>query len=342
MFASFTLAALALALTTAAPDTTELNADSLLRVLKQGGYTILLRHARTDKSYMDDPRTAPLDDRTKQRNLSDAGVADARAIGLVMRTAGIPIGEIVSSPLFRARETAQIAFGEPALSAELMSLTATPDQRALVFKSAARGTNRVIVTHHFIIERYVPGIELGEIAESEAAVVRTTPNGEMTMVGRFTLADWERLSGGKTAVASATERQAEQNLFKALHGGGGQLRAAPGASASLQPFDWTATPATRLAGLYLHAFNSGDAEQMRAFIDNSLVADPNRSTQQRVETYRTMFGEHGAISIVGTESALHNEARIRVRSKRGEFSVIVTVSPSDHARAESVRLVGAQ
>jgi hypothetical protein len=244
--------------------------------------------------------------------------------------------------MFRAKETAQIAFGEPTLSAELMSLTATPDQRALVFKSAARGTNRVIVTHHFIIERYVPGIKLGDIGESEAAVVRISPNGEISMVGRLTLADWERLSGGKTAAASEKERQEEQNRFRALHGGGGQLRPAPGSGDSLKPFDWTATPATRLAGLYLHAFNSGDAEQMRAFIDKSLVADPNRGTEQRVETYRTMFNEHGAISIVGTESALHNEARIRVRSKRGEFSVIVTVNPEDHARASSIRMVGAQ
>lgn len=342
MLVSLAIAALAVTVTTTASDTTELKADSLLQVLKQGGYTIMLRHARTDRSYMDDPRTAPLDDRTKQRNLSDAGVADAKAIGLVMRNAGIPIGEIVSSPMFRSKETAQMAFGEPALSAELMSLTATAEQRALVLKAPKPGTNRAIVTHHFIIERYVPGIKLGDIGESEAAVVRTTPNGDIVMVGRFTLADWERLSGGKTADASDKQKKDDRSLFAAIHGGAGRLHPPPGSSDSLQPFDWTATPATRLAGLYLHAFNSGDAEQMRAFIDKSLVPDPNRGTEQRVATYREMFNDHGAISIVGTESALHNEARIRVRSKRGEFSVIVTVSPSDHARAESVRLVGVQ
>ncbi|MGH7713496.1 MAG: hypothetical protein ACREOG_19570, partial [Gemmatimonadaceae bacterium] len=134
----------------------------------------------------------------------------------------------------------------------------------------------------------------------------------------------------------------ERNLFRALHGGGGQLRPPPGSSDSLRPFVWTATPATRLAGLYFHAFNSGDAEQMRAFIDKSLVADPNRSTDVRVEAYRGTFRDHGAIQIVGTENALHNEATIRVRSKRGEFSVIVTVSASDHARAESIKMVAAQ
>jgi len=342
MFASLAIAALAVTVTTTPPDTTELKADSLLQVLKQGGYTIVLRHARTDRSYMDDPRTAPLDDRTKQRNLSGAGVADAKAIGLVMRKAAIPIGEIVSSPMFRSKETAQMAFGEPALSAELMSLTATPEQRALVLKAPKPGTNRAIVTHHFIIERYVPGIKLGDIGESEAAVVRTTPNGDIVMVGRFTLADWERLSGGKTADASDKQKKDDRSLFAAIHGGGGRLHPPPGSSDSLQPFVWTATPATRLAGLYLHTFNTGDAEQMRAFIDKSLVADPNRSTERRVETYRTMFSEHGAISIVGTESALHNEATIRVRSKRGEFSIIVTVSPDDHNKASSIRMVGGQ
>jgi phosphohistidine phosphatase SixA len=342
MFSSLTVAAVSLGLWFTPADTTEPSADSLIKALKQGGYTIILRHARTDRSYMDDPRTAPLDDRTKQRNLSEAGVADARAIGFVMRTAQIPFGEIVSSPMFRAKETAQMAFGEPTLSKELMSLTATPEQRALVAKVPAHGTNRAIVTHHFIIERYVPGIKLGDIGESEATVIRSAPNGDIQMVGRFTLADWNRLSGGKTTVASAKEKEETNNLFRAIHGGGGQLQPPPGASANLQPFVWTATPATRVAGLYMHTFNTGDAAQMRAFIEKSLVPDPNRTTDQRVETYRTMFDQHGALQPLGTERAEHNEATIRVKSKMGEFSLVVTVSMDDHAKATSIQMVGAR
>jgi len=256
------------AVSLAVPDTTELNADSLLKLMKQGGYTVLLRHARTDRSYMDDPRTAPLDDRTKQRNLSDAGVADAKAIGLVMREAGISFAEIVSSPMFRSKETAQLAFGEPALSRELMSLTASPEQRALVLKSPPPGTNRAIVTHHFIIERYVPGIKLGDIGESEAAVVRTMPNGDIAMVGRFTLADWQRLSGGKTGTINAAEQEQSRVLFQAIHGAGGapgQVHPPPGSAANVQPFDWKATPATQLVGYYLHAFNSGGVDYLAAY-----------------------------------------------------------------------------
>ncbi len=343
MFASLTLAALAVALTTTAPDTTELKADSLLKVLKQGGYTILLRHARTDRSVTDDPRYVDASDRTKQRNLSDAGIADSKAIGLVMREAGIPFSEIVSSPLFRTKETAQMAFREPTTSLLLRTMEQTPEQRALIVKAPTPGTNRALVTHHFIIELYVPGINFGDIGESEAAVVRTTPNGDITLVGRFLLADWERLSGGKTGpVTVAGGHQPPPNAHR-RPANGSQLRPPQGSSEVLQPFDWTATPATRLAGMYLHAFSSGDAEQMRAFIDKSLVADPNRSTDQRVEAYRGMFSDHGAMSIVGMQSSSsHTEATIRVRSKRGEFNLIVIVSPSDHARAESIRMAGGQ
>jgi broad specificity phosphatase PhoE len=97
MFATLKLAALAFALARAGGDSTELKADSLLKVLRKGGYTILLRHARTDYSFNENP-SATTADRSTQRNLSEAGVADARAIGQVMRSTGIPVGEILSSP----------------------------------------------------------------------------------------------------------------------------------------------------------------------------------------------------------------------------------------------------
>jgi hypothetical protein len=104
------LLAFTLAVAPAVQDTTELPADSLLKVLRQGGYTILLRHARTDRSVMDQPNYSN-SDRSTQRNLNAAGVLDAKAIGDVIRSAKIPIGEIVSSPMFRTKETAQMAFG---------------------------------------------------------------------------------------------------------------------------------------------------------------------------------------------------------------------------------------
>jgi phosphohistidine phosphatase SixA len=334
------LLAFTLAVAPAVQDTTELPADSLLKVLRQGGYTILLRHARTDRSVMDQPNYSN-SDRSTQRNLNAAGVLDAKAIGDVIRSAKIPIGEIVSSPMFRTKETAQMAFGEPILSAELRTLDDTPEQRALVAKIPAKGTNRALVTHHFVIERHVPGISLGEIGESEAAVIRTDGAGTIHYVGRFTLQDWSRLSGGKTgplSVAGHTPPPGGHGAFASDRA----LQPPPGSSATVPPFVWTATAATKIAGLYLHAFNTGDDTHMRAFIERYLTSDPDRPVDARVATYREMFREHGPVSIVGTERATAAEATVRVRSKRGEFSVSITVSSGDSTRASSIRLLAGQ
>jgi phosphohistidine phosphatase SixA len=320
MLSSITLAALTVTLA-AAPQSTELDADSLLKVLRQGGYTILLRHARSDYTSKDDPDYSNTD-RTTQRNLSGAGVADAKAIGQVMRSAGIPIGEVVSSPMFRTKETAQMAFGEPTLTQVLRTLEGTPEQRALLVKAPPRGTNRALVTHHFVIERWVPGIRPGDIAESEGVVLRAGAGDEIQLVGRFKLADWTRLSGGRTGNAEPTR----------MHGGG-----VPAPTGPARPFVWTETPATRVAGLYLHAFNSGAEAQMRAFIEKSLVADANRTTEQRVETYRELLKQHGHFAVVGTDSATATEAAIRLRSNQGELQLLVTLSAQDSTRASSIR-----
>jgi phosphohistidine phosphatase SixA len=320
MLSSLTLAALAATMAMAqAP--TEPDADSLLRALRQGGYTILLRHARTDYTSKDDPNYSNTD-RTTQRNLSGAGVADAKAIGLVMRNAGIRFSEIASSPMFRTMETAEMAFGAPTAAPELRTLAGTAEQRALLARAPAPGTNRALVTHHFVIERWVPGIRPGDIAESEGVVLSAGAGDEIQLVGRFKLADWARLSGGRTGTAEPV----------GMHAGG--ITAPTGAA---RPFVWTETPATRVAGLYLHAFNSGDEAQMRQFIESSLVADANRSTEQRVETYRTLLREHGHFAIVGTDSASASEATIRLRSNQGELQLLVTLSPLDSSRASSIR-----
>lgn len=332
MFAVLKAATLAFAVATASQDTTELQPDSLLKVLKRGGYTIVLRHARTDMTSVDEQGYSN-SDRTTQRNLSGAGVADAKAIGRVMKTAGIPFGEILSSPMFRTVETAQMAFGEPKTTALLRQQQPSAEQRALFTQAAAPGTNRAIVTHHFLIETYVPGITPGAIGESEAVVIRTGSDGKIVRVGRFKLVDWARLPGGAAATPAAFVG----------HGAGGSGRLTPpDASSGLTPWVWTATSATKLAGLYLHNFNSGDDAQMRAFIEKSLVIDASRPTETRLETFRAMFKEHGPITVVGTVSATATEATIRAKSRRGEFNLVVTVSPTDAERASSIRIVGQQ
>jgi phosphohistidine phosphatase SixA len=190
------LAALALtAYAAVAPaQSSELRGEQLMHALRNGGYTILLRHARTDRSFKEAMGYVPVE-RSAQRNLTDDGVHDAKLMGVVLKKYEIPIGEIVASPMYRTRETAEYAAGTPTSSIVLRSYPPTDEQAMLVAQSPKPGTNRLLVTHHFVIEKHVPGIKPGEIGESEAAIIQTTSDGRVQLVGRITLSDWEKLAG---------------------------------------------------------------------------------------------------------------------------------------------------
>jgi broad specificity phosphatase PhoE len=95
-------------------------APALIAALKAGGVVAVMRHAITDRSQLD---TGDLTSRAGQRNLSAAGRAQAVAVGLAMTRLRIPLGEVLTSPVFRALDTADLAFGarrvvEPLLTAD--------------------------------------------------------------------------------------------------------------------------------------------------------------------------------------------------------------------------------
>lgn len=77
-------------------------------LLRAGGLNLYLRHAVTDRSQFDTGRRG---DRAGQRNLSEAGRAQARALGEAFRRHAIPVAEVLSSEVFRALDTAELAFG---------------------------------------------------------------------------------------------------------------------------------------------------------------------------------------------------------------------------------------
>src|SRR5437763_387827 len=83
---------------------------ALVQKLRQGGYVLYLRHASTDFS-QNDARMTSYEDCTNQRNLTDKGRAEARALGEQLRRLAIPIGPVYASPFCRTMETARLAFG---------------------------------------------------------------------------------------------------------------------------------------------------------------------------------------------------------------------------------------
>jgi hypothetical protein len=258
-------------------------------------------------------------------------------MGVVFRKYGISFSEIVSSPMYRCVETAEYAVGKPtSTTMVLRTFPATPEQAALVFKAPKRGTNRLIVTHHFVIETHVTGIKPGDVGESEAAVVRHKPDGTIELVGRITLDDWQKLANPDGASAQPAADQ------KASGGGHGGALAALGRiihgspENESKPVDVPDTHAGHVAKEYIAAFNTGSADKMRAYMQDWMVVNPARTTEERLATYRQLFDEHGPLTIVKVEKSEALEVIFGMRSKRGNFRLTVKSSEAEPMRAQSV------
>jgi phosphohistidine phosphatase SixA len=153
----------------------ELAGPALLVALRQGGFVLYFRHARTDFS-QDDTDLSDLSNCATQRNLSAEGRTQARLIGEGIAALEIPIGEVLSSELCRTQETAKLAFGRITPMPDLTSFgTASSEAeeqeraaalRRLLATPPAPGTNSVLVGHLFNIQA-AANISL---AEGEAAI----------------------------------------------------------------------------------------------------------------------------------------------------------------------------
>ena len=306
------LLTLALASLTGPARPAELRGEPLMAALKGGGFTVVLRHARTDRTFQEAMGTIPAS-RAQQRNLNDDGVRDARLMGVVFRKYGIPFGDIISSPMYRTMETAEYAVGPAASTIVLRTFPTGEEARRLIAERPKPGTNRLLVTHHFVIETHVPGIKPGDIAESEAVVVHTTKDGGIELVGKILLADWREL-GGATAPAVPTGAPA-------IHG---------------TAFSYPETAVGRLALDYIKAFSSGDTAVMRRFIESSLETDPSRPVADRLASFTKLYADLGPLHVVGIEAPATRELTLLTHAKRGMVKVVVKASEAQEGRAASI------
>lgn len=88
--------------------------DPFWRLLREGGCTVLMRHAQTEAGVGDPPGFTLGQCRT-QRNLSASGREQSRRVGDAFRREGIAIASVRSSAWCRCVDTAQLAFGRHAL-----------------------------------------------------------------------------------------------------------------------------------------------------------------------------------------------------------------------------------
>jgi phosphohistidine phosphatase SixA len=171
----------------------------ILKTLHGGGYVIVVRHGATHNDQADvDP--LHLDNVAQQRQLNDKGRADARAVGAVLKTAGVPIGRCYSSRFQRAVETARLIAGkdpEATLDVSEGGLVVTPNEnnrraqalRRMIATTPDAGTNTLIVTHKPNILDAL-GRDWFEIKEGEASVFKPDGAGKFELVGRVQIDRW--------------------------------------------------------------------------------------------------------------------------------------------------------
>jgi phosphohistidine phosphatase SixA len=167
----------------AAEDSTEAWA-----ALVKGGHVAVIRHGNAPPGYGGDPPGFRLDDCKTQRNLDDRGREQARVLGEAFRKRGVRVGRIVSSPMCRCLETAQLmAIGSVETSWALLPDVGPGPVRFLELKemvSSWRGPGTLVLVTHALTVSPLTGF-LPE--QAETVVLQPTagsPRGG-SLVGRI-------------------------------------------------------------------------------------------------------------------------------------------------------------
>jgi phosphohistidine phosphatase SixA len=177
-----------------------LRGAKLVEALRQGGYVIVMRHASSPQAPPAKDAENP-DNLGDERQLDERGITTATAMGKSIRSLNIPIGEVLSSPTYRALETIRYAkLGEPHVAAELgengksmqtSSAGQTEWLRHRITEFPKR-TNTLLVTHYPNLTAAFPK-EAEGLEDGEALVFGPDNAGGATLVARIKIEDWLRL-----------------------------------------------------------------------------------------------------------------------------------------------------
>ncbi len=177
-----------------------LSGEPLLKALQHGGCVIAMRHASSPRE-APDPQTANPDNVNRERQLDEGGRASAIAMGQAMRRLMIPIGEVFSSPTYRALETVRLAqLPDPRPVPELgdggQSMQGVSEAQAAWLKKKitelpAR-TNTIIVTHFPNMSRAFPQWSKG-LTDGEALIFGSDGKGGATLIARIKIEEWPRM-----------------------------------------------------------------------------------------------------------------------------------------------------
>ncbi len=132
-------------------------AAELLRLWRQRGGALLIRHAATEPG-LGDPAGFTLGQCRTQRNLSEAGRQASQAFGAWLQTQNFKPDAVLSSQWCRCQDTARLAFGQfedwPALNSTFAGQgDQAAQQKALLarLRGLPKGRTDVWVTHQVIM-----------------------------------------------------------------------------------------------------------------------------------------------------------------------------------------------
>jgi hypothetical protein len=196
------IAILAGILVTETAQADSLSDAALVTALRQGGYVLLMRHASSPPA-PPAAGNAEHDNTMLERQLDETGRSSAQAMGRAIKTLSIPVGEVWSSPTYRALETVRLAslpspttaveLGDGGQSMQAISKGQTVWLQAKIAERPRAGTNTIIVTQFpNIVEAF--GQRASGLIEGEALIVRPAGAGADEIVGRVKMEEWPALA----------------------------------------------------------------------------------------------------------------------------------------------------
>ena len=180
-----------------------LPAEALVKLLRDGGYSLYFRHEATNWSQTDDVRKQGdwlSCDGSRIRQLSNSGRERATATGQAIQSLGIPIGKIIASPYCRTLDTARLMnLGPVESTTDVINLRVAEyfggrdaiveTARALLASAPDARTNTLIASHGNVARAATAVYP----DEGEGIVFQADGKGSFRFIGRLTAEDWKRI-----------------------------------------------------------------------------------------------------------------------------------------------------
>lgn len=172
----------------------EMSTEQIIDGLSSGGYVIVMRHASATDAPPPPSEQAP-GNIDGERQLDEDGRAQMTALGYAFRELGLPVGQTLTSPAYRAVESAEyFGFGEVSEVEALAPPDSGGDPAFLVenvTEPPAEGENRVVITQRAnIVDAFGDEHGISIVEDGESLIFEPDGEGGAELVGRMTIKQW--------------------------------------------------------------------------------------------------------------------------------------------------------